>query len=232
MCAVKNPCPSAWPRWRRRGRVVGVPVREEIRVRSGNTWTKGTVVVTDYRVTVTAVSVPGYVPGYTVRVGDDDCTSEDSAFDIKSTNPRARIYSDYDFQSADCRLAGLPNGEVRLSGERREPTFEVVVDDGVNPLKASDELRLRGGTGDASAPLIDLGSEQAVATVPINVDLTKLAGRKQESETFDGITLRSVVVPYRTTITVSDGRSGVAHCPAVYVTEKIIMRPGTDAGRH
>jgi len=208
--------------------VVGEPETHQIRERSGNTWTKGTVVVTSYQVTVTSVNVPGY----TVRLGDDDCTSEDLAFDVKSTNPRARIYSTSGFESAICALEGLPNGEVRLSGDLRDPIFEVVIDDGVNPLKASGQLRLRGGSDQATVPLIDLTTEQSVAALTIDVDLTKLSGRTQESENVDGITLRTVVVPYRATITVttSDGRSGVAHCSAVHVKEKIIIRPGADLG--
>jgi len=210
--------------------VVGEPVTEEIRDRSGNGWTTGTVVETNYRVDLTSVSVPGY----TVLPGDDDCTSQDLAFDVKTTNPSAQIYNDSDFQSAICTLEGLPNGEVRLTGDLREPFFEVVIDDGVNPQKASGRLPLRGGSGEATAPLIDLNSEEQVAQLSISVELTKIGRRQQESEAVDGITQRVTWVPYRASITVttSDGRSGVADCYAEYVTEKIIIRPSANTGGH
>ena len=53
-------------------------------------------------------------------------------------------------------------------------------------------------------------------------------------DTFDGITERGVVVPYLATITVSisDGRSGVAYCYAEDHSDKVIIRPAANDGGH
>jgi len=206
--------------------VVGDPVLEEVRGRSGNSWEeKGTVTTTDYQVEVTSVTVPGY----DVQVGADDCTSQDLAFDVRTTNPEAVVYRDSGFDSEICQLAGLEFGEVRLSGSGRDPVFEVIIDDGVNPQKASGTISLRGGSGEATAELIDLITEEAIGELTISFDLARTSTRELETETFDGITVRSARTAYMSSITVSidDGRSGTAECPAMAYTESIIMRPGS-----
>ncbi|VEP38967.1 MULTISPECIES: hypothetical protein [Tessaracoccus] len=206
--------------------VVGDPVLEEVRGRSGNSWEeKGTVITTDYQVVVTSVTVPGY----DVQVGADDCTSQDLAFDVRTTNPEAVVYRDSGFDSEICQLAGLEFGEVRLSGSGRDPIFEVIIDDGVDPQKASGTISLRGGSGEATAELIDLITEEAIGELTISVDLARTSTRELETETFDGITVRSARTTYMSSITVSidDGRSGTAECPAMAYTESIIMRPGS-----
>ena len=202
----------------------GEPVTEELRERSGNSWTTGTVTTPQYQVDLKSVSVPGYQ----VLDNDDDCTSEDIAFDVRTTNPNATIYRDTDFESAICALEGLPNGEVLLTGTFKQPHFEVVIDDGAAPQKASGDLQMQGHSGQASVPLIDLTIEQAIAQLQISVDLTRMGRRQQDAATFDGITERVSWVPYRASITVStsDGRSGTADCYAEYITSKIIIRPG------
>ena len=62
----------------------------------------------------------------------------------------------------------------------------------------------------------------------------RVGSRVQELDTFDGITERGVVVPYLATITVSisDGRSGVAHCYAEDHSDKVIIRPAANDGGH
>jgi hypothetical protein len=210
----------------------GEPVTERLRERYGNSWTMGTVTTTEYRVDIESVTVPGYT---VLANDDDDCTSRVIAFDVKTTNPNAQVYADSDFGSAICSLEGLANGEVLLSGALPEMHFEVVIDDGVNPQKASGDFLLRGGSvAEATVPLIDLLTEEEVAELTISVQLDRIGRRSRESESFDGITEWLVVVPYRATITVStsDGRSGVAHCYAEHITTKTIIRPTADVGEH
>jgi hypothetical protein len=205
------------------------PVTEELQERSGNSWTTGTVTTTDYRVDVR----PATVPGYTVLPSDDDCTSQVITFDVMTTNPAAAISADSDFGSAICNLEGLPNGQVLLSHDRPDVRYEVVIDDGVNPQKATGFLHLPGRAADGTSPLVDLVTEQQIAELTINVELHRIGTRSQESDTVDGITERGAVVPYLATITVStsEGRSGVAHCYAEDRTNKLIIRPSAnDAG--
>ncbi|TRY19485.1 hypothetical protein FOJ82_00825 [Tessaracoccus rhinocerotis] len=87
----------------------GAPVVEEVRGRSGNSWAeKGTVTTTDYRVEVRSVTVPGY----DVLVGEDDCTSQELAFDVRTTNPAGAVYGDSGLDSEICQLEGIEFGEV------------------------------------------------------------------------------------------------------------------------
>lgn len=211
--------------------VSGDPVTEEVRGRSGNSWEeKGTITTTDYDVDITSVTVPGYE----VLVGDDDCTSQDLAFDVRSTNPSAQIYRDSGFQTKVCELEGLENGAVMLEGDLREPMFDVVIDDGVNPQESEGTIRLRGGSGEATTELIDLVTGEPIADLTISVDLARSGTRQIESESFDGITFRMARTTYVATIevTTSDGRSGTAECGAVEFTETIIMRPGSGGDDH
>jgi hypothetical protein len=204
---------------------VGEPVTEEVRGRSGNSWEeKGTVTTTDYVVEVTSVTVPGY----DVLIGDDDCTSQDLAFDVRSTNPAATIYRDSGFESDICRLDGLEFGEVMLDGSLRDPAFQVVIDDGVNPQEAEGTIPLRGGSGEATTQLVDLVTGEPIGNLTISVDLARNGTRQIETESFEGITSRMARTYYLATITVTtdDGRSGTAVCPAVEFTETIIIRPG------
>ena len=207
------------------------PVTEALRERSGNSWTIGTVTTTDYRVDIESVTVPGY----TVLANDDDCVSDVTTFDVKTTNPNAQINVASDFESAICTLEGLPDGAVQLSGDLPEMHFVVVIDDGVNPQRASGDMLLRGGSlSKATVPLIDLRSEEEIAELTISVQLDRIGRRSRDSDSFDGITEWRVVVPYRATITVttSDGRSGFAHCYAEHVTTKAIIRPSANVGEH
>lgn len=205
--------------------VVGEPLVEHVRSRSGNSWAeKGTVTTTDYAIAVTSVTVPGYE----VLIGENDCTSQDLAFDVRTTNPAGTVFRDTGFDSDICTLEGLEFGEVALSGSASEPVFEVVIDDGITPQKASGTIRLRGGHGEATADLIDLTTEQPIADLSISVDLARTSTRQIETESFDGVTSRMARTHYSATIEVStsDGRSGTAVCPSVEYSETIIIRPG------
>lgn len=206
--------------------VAGLPVVEELRGRSGNSWAeKGTVTTTDYQLEMISVSVPGYE----VQVGEDDCTSQDLAFDVRTTNPAGAVYRDSGFDTDICQLEGLEFGAVMISGSAREPVFEVVIDDGVTPQKASGTISLRGRSGQETAPLFDLTTEEVVADLTISVDLARSGTRERETETFDGVTARMARTSYVTTIEVStsDGRSGTAECLGVEYTETITIRPGS-----
>ncbi|QGN34904.1 hypothetical protein [Microlunatus sp. Gsoil 973] len=208
---------------------LGQPTTEEIRERSGNSWTTGTLTTTDYRLHVTSV----IVPGYDVLLDGNDCTGQDLAFDVKTTNPTAQIYSSVDFGSDICDLDGLPDGQVRLTGQPKRPFFEVVIDDGSTPLKASGDLELKGRSGSATAELIDLTTEQPVAELSITVELEKIGRAERDAQTDGRVTERMTRVPYRATITVStsDRRSGRADCFAEESQTKIIVRPESVAGR-
>jgi hypothetical protein len=205
----------------------GEPQVEQVRERNGNSWTRGTVSTADYVIDPTSVTVPGY----TVVPQADDCTGSRIVFDVFTTNPQAGVYSDTTLGSAICDLAGLADGQVRLSGTARLPFFEVVIDDGTDPQKASGELNLHGQQGVTTAPLIALTTGEPVADLTIRVSLQRIGTRQHEQVHDDGILQRVSFVPYTATITVttSDGRSGTTQCYAEAVTEKIIIGPQADA---
>lgn len=205
--------------------VVGEPQVEEVRERDGNSWTTGTVTTINYAVEVTSVTVPGF----TVLPEADDCDASQITFDVRTTNPSARIFHIPDFGSDICPLEGLANGEVRLSGnEVRTPVFEVVIDDGVDPLKASGELTLHGWSASATVPLLSLITEEPVADLTIDVTLNRIGQRTHESVREGDVTVLLSLASYVASITVttSDGRSGTAECPAIATMEKVIVRPG------
>ncbi|MCC2592766.1 hypothetical protein LKO27_04955 [Tessaracoccus sp. OS52] len=211
--------------------VVGEPVVDEVRDRPGNSWEeKGTVTTTEYQVDVISVTVPGY----DVLIGQDDCTSQDLAFDVRTTNPEGAVFRDTGFESDICPLEGLDFGAVRLSGTLKEPVFEVVIDDGANPQMAEGTIRMRGSSGEATAQLIDLVTGDPVGDLTISVDLARDGTREIETESFDGVTVRMARTSFVADISVSttDSRSGTAECLAVEFTETIIIRPGSGDDGH
>ena len=203
---------------------LGDPQVEVIRERNGNSWTRGTTTSAEYAVDVTSVTVPGY----TVLPEADDCNGNRHDFDLRTTNPTARIFHDTDFESDICPLDGLPDGAVLLDDDLRAPEFTVVIDDGVDPLKALGELTLRGFSGTATAPLVSLITGEPVADLTISVTLNRIGKPVHESIREGRVTQRVSFVPYMASITVdtSDGRSGTTECFAQAVTEKTIIRPG------
>jgi hypothetical protein len=202
---------------------VGEPQVEEVRDRNGNSWTTGSVTSIDYAIEVTSVSVPGY----TVLPQANDCDGSQVTFDLRTTNPSAQVDSFAIFGSDICPLDDLPDGAVLLSRELRAPLFEVVIDDGVDPLKASGIVELRGWSGSTTVPLLSLISGEPVADLTIGVTLNRIGDRVHESVREGGVTERVSVVSYLATITVdtSDGRSGTADCFAQDITVKTINRP-------
>jgi len=203
----------------------GEPQVEEIRDRDGNSWTRGTITTIDYAVEVTSVTVPGY----TVLPQSDDCAGSRISGDLRTTNPSARIFHSTDFESDICPLEGLANGAVLLSGnEVRTPRFEVVIDDGVNPLKASGELNLHGWSASATVPLLALVTGEPVADLTIDVTMNRIGQLTHESVREGRVTALLSLASYVASITVttSDGHSGTAECPAGAIMEKLIIRPG------
>lgn len=209
---------------------LGEPTVEEIRDRDGNRWTRGSFTVTEFVVSTTSVDVPGY----TVEPDAEACGGSEFTFDVFTTNPAARVQQILDYESEICQLEGLPDGEVLLRGDLRTPVFEVVVDDGVEPLKASGEIDLRGWSGSATAPLVSLFTDEVVSDLTIDVTLARAGQRQQESVTFDGMTMRISWVPYIASISVStsDGLAGTAECYSENIVEKIIVRPHQDGDDH
>lgn len=204
----------------------GEPVVSEVRDRGGNTWTKGTMTSTEFTVAVTSV----VVPGYTIMPEPGDCSGSELTFDLLTTDPDSRIYRTPDFGSATCALEGLPYGEVRLSRDVRTPVFEVVVDDGIEPMKASGVVPLNAWSGSATAPLTAVATGEPVTDLTIDVTLERAGRRGQDSATFDGVTLRVSWVPYVASIrvTTADGRTGTAACYAEDVLELLIIRPNRE----
>lgn len=202
---------------------LGDPQVEVVRERNGNSWTRGTITSTEYAVDVTSVTVPGY----TVLPEADDCNGNRIAFDLRTTNPSAQIFHDTRFGSAICPLDGLPDGAVLLSGELRTPRFEVVIDDGVDPLKAAGELTLHGFSGTTTVPLLSRITGEPVADLTIRVTLNRIGKRVHESVREGRVTVLISSVSYLASITVdtTDGRSGTAECFAEEVTAKTIIRP-------
>ncbi|GAA2095848.1 hypothetical protein GCM10009841_07280 [Microlunatus panaciterrae] len=201
----------------------GEPRTDNIRERSGNSWTTGSTVTTDYTVLAQTVTVPGY----TVLPEANDCSGSEIIFDVRTTNPAAQVYGDTEFESAICALEGLPYGEVRLTGSVQEPFFEVVIDDQVNPLKASGEVLMQGHRGSGSAPLSSLVTGDQVAVLNLTLDLQRAGRRQAESVAEPGWKERVSWVPYHASVdvTTSDGRAGRAKCDAEQVTTKIIIGP-------
>jgi hypothetical protein len=202
---------------------LGDPQVEVVRERNGNSWTRGTITSTEYAVDVTSVTVPGY----TVLPEADDCNGNRIAFDLRTTNPSAQIFHDTRFGSAICPLDGLPDGAVLLSGELRTPRFEVVIDDGVDPLKAAGELTLHGFSGTTTVPLLSRITGEPVADLTIRVTLNRIGKRVHESVREGRVTVLISSVSYLASITVdtTDGRSGTTECFAEEVTAKTIIRP-------
>lgn len=209
---------------------LGEPVVEEIRHRDGNRWTKGSFTLTEFAVAATAVDVPGY----TIEPAPEACSGSEFIFDVLTTNPAARVQQISDYESEICQLEGLPDGEVRLSRDIRTPVFEVVIDDGVEPLKASGDLDLRGWSGSATAPLVSLFTDEVVSDLTIDVTLKKAGQRDHEFVTFNGVTMRISWVPYIASISVStsDGLAGTAECYSEHIVERIIVRPHQDGDEH
>jgi hypothetical protein len=203
---------------------VGEPQVEEVRERNGNSWTTGSVTSNDYAIEVSSVSVPGY----SVLPQADDCDGSQLAFDLRTTNPSAQVLSSATFGSDICRLEGLADGAVLLAEQDvRAPRFEVVIDDGVDPLEASGIVELHGWSGSTTAPLVSRMRGEQVADLTIGVTLNRIGDRIHESVRDGDVTERVSVVSYLAAITVdtSDERSGTADCFAEEITGKTIIRP-------
>lgn len=202
---------------------IGEPEVIEVRERSGNAWTKGTVTVTEFAVETISV----VVPGRTAVADPNVCTGSELIFDVISRKPTARIFRTPSFASQICALNGIEDGEVRLSQGVRNPLIEVVIDDVEEPLKVAGNISLRGWSGSATADLNSLMTGEKVADLTIDVTLQRDGKRGQETFTGDGVTLRVSWVPHRALIrvTTSDGRTGTAECYTEDVLEMAIIRP-------
>jgi hypothetical protein len=112
--------------------------------------------------------------------------------------------------------------------------FEVVIDDGVDRLKAAGELTLHGFSGTATVPLLSRITGEPVADLTIRVTLNRIGKRVHQAVRKGRITERVSSVPYLATITVdtTDGRFGTTECFAEEVTRKTIIRPGGAGQAH
>ncbi|WP_114558842.1 hypothetical protein [Desertihabitans aurantiacus] len=196
----------------------GTPVVEQVDERDGNIRTTGTVTTTEYAFSDVAVDVPGYE----VVVDELSCDGSRIDFDLLSTNPSAHVVRSRDFGSDICTFAGTADTQVRLSGEDRSaPYAEVVVDDGVNPLKAQGEIGMRGLQGTLVAPLTEIFTGETVATLTLRLRLVP-AGPPTTTVERDGRALFTrTETPYlaELSLTTTDGRRGEVSCPASEVLE-------------
>ncbi len=198
--------------------VEGEPVVEQVDQRDGNIRTTGTITTSEF----TFSNVLASAPGFSLITDELSCSGSKIVFDVRSTNPPVHVVRSKDFGSEICTVAGIPDAEVLLSGgDRWTPYAEVVIDDGVNPLKAQGDVVMRGNQGSLDAPLEEIFTGETVARLSLHVELRR-AGDPTTTVERDGRsrTIRTVR-PYRAHITVetTDGRRGEVVCAAEEVVD-------------
>jgi hypothetical protein len=199
-------------------------VTEPVDERDGNRWTKGVTTRTE----LTLAPVSATYDGAPVALGPQACTGEVNAFDVRTTNPAAYVHRDTDFDSETCAVEGLPDAEVRITGQLPDAYVEVVIDHGGEDVeKAQGEVRLQGGRGTLTTDVLDFFSGDMRTTATIDVGLERDGSRTREVSTGDGATERRTLTPYRETVAVAlaDGRSGTAHCTGIAVDTQFRIAP-------
>lgn len=201
----------------------GEPVTTEIRERSGNGWTTGTMTQADLTVRATAASYDG-LP---LATEADDCSGEVTGYDVRSTDPAATIYRDRDFDSEICAVQGIADTEVLLSGIKPDLYVEVVADHGEAVEKAAGELRLDGLAGSLTTKLVDYFTGEPITSATIDVALRRAGRTWHSEEAFGTLVERTSRTPYLAdvTVTLGDGRVGHATCSAVAATTQVRIRP-------
>lgn len=205
--------------------VVGTTITEPIDERDGNRWTKGTTSRTELAL-VTATASYG---GTAVGLDDGACTGDINAFNVRSTDPAAYVSRDHDFDSEICDVAGLVDGQVRVTGALPNAYVEIVLDHGGEDVeKAQGEVRVRGGRGSMTADVLDVFTGEVRTTATISLDLVRSGRSIREVFSEGGFTETRTVTPYRETVRVAlaDGRSGTAICSGIAVTTQVRIGPG------
>lgn len=98
---------------------------------SGNTCTRGTLTLADYSYTDVVITVEGLQ--LTPIVQQSTCSGQRTTFDVRSTDPAARVFADATMTSEPCGIVGMDDAELMVSGQRGEPYLEIVVGAGPPP---------------------------------------------------------------------------------------------------
>ncbi len=198
---------------------------EPLRERSGNSWTRGTMTMADLDTLTQSLTYAGRQ----VDVSSGSCAGSITGFDVLTTNPAATIYRDEDFDSEICDVAGLPDAQVRITGQLPNTVVEVVADHGESGVeKLAGDLTLTGGRGSLSGDVVDLFTGEVTTTGTVTLDLTRTGRQTRQVESADGFTERRRHTTYREEIAVAfaDGRRGAATCTGVATTTHVWIGPG------
>jgi len=204
--------------------VAGESITEVVNERDGNSWTKGTTTRTEVAMTPTSASYDGTA----VVLGDDACTGDLNAFDVATTNPSATVLRDHDFDSEICDVAGLADGQVRITGALPIAFVEVVLDHGGEDVeKLQGEVRLKAGRGTLTTDVRDIFTGEVRTTATVGLELVKSERSLREVSSDGSFTETRTVTPYRETVTVAlaDGRRGTATCSGIAVTTQVRIKP-------
>ncbi|WP_028656138.1 hypothetical protein [Nocardioides sp. J54] len=202
----------------------GETTTEQVDERDGNRWTKGTSTSTEVTLSGTTASYDG-AP---VELASNACTADITGFHVRSNNPAAHVSTWHDFGSDICAVPGLPDGEVRLSGQLPDVVVEVVLDHGeAGAEKAQGTLRMPSGRGTLHTDVVDLFTGETSTRASIGVTLQQAGTKQREVGVEEGATQRQTVTPYLATIDVvlADGRRGTATCAAAAVTTQVRLTP-------
>jgi hypothetical protein len=203
---------------------LGEPTVEPVLEHGGNSWTRGTLTTQEYEFRNIEVDLPGY----TVLGSDGGCNGSRMHFDVTSTDPAATVYTSTQFESGICDIKGIADTRLRFSGQIAAPYLEVVIDDGIDPRKASGPLE-RGGSGwAATLPLVALNThEETGDALTVTADLKRVGRMAHERFSEGGFTeqvwaQRHVV---EVAVTGSDGSTGTATCDAVDLRTHLTLGP-------
>lgn len=205
--------------------VVGTKVTETVDERDGNRWTRGTTSRTELALTPAVASYGEQV----VDLDEGACTGEVNEFHVRSSDPAGYVSRNRDFASEICDVAGLADGQVRISGALPDGYVEVVLDHGGTDVeKAQGEVRLRGGRGSLTTDVVDVFTGEVRTTASVDVALARSGRTVREQFTEGTFTETRTVTPYRGTLAVAlaDGRQGTATCSGIAVTTQVRIAPG------
>lgn len=206
------------------GVVAGVKTTEQVDERDGNRRTKGTTSRTELALTPAAASYGGTA----VSLDEGACTGDINEFHTRSTNPAAYVNRDHDFDSEICDVAGLADGQVRISGALPNAFVEVVLDHGGEDVeKLQGEVGLKAGRGTLATDVVDLFTGEVTTTAKVSLELVRSGKSFREVSSDGGTTETRTVTPYRENVTVAlaDGRKGTATCSGIAVTTQLRVKP-------
>lgn len=203
---------------------LGVATVEQVRERSGNTWTRGTIARADYAFADVAIQVDGLTP----ILDEATCAGQRTVFDVRSTDPAARVYRDSRLTSEPCAIEGVADAELLISGPERHPYLEIVIGArGDDPRKAQGTLDRGSGAWQAALPLVRLVTGEQVDVLQVRADLIRTGAPARERLAQAGFAESTWVVPYeaRYLVVTDDGTRLTATCPAGVVRSHVWVSP-------